>query len=154
MGAERGLQTGHQRAVVHFVGLREQDVQAAGPLDDLPARSADPVHDVVEHDGLNHSFPTILRLGSATPPAPAPESPLSAVLARHGMAVRRVACGREAFRALHGVDLVLLDLGLPDVDGVEVIPLAKPPLKNAVDICECRPCRSGCLRRRLALDAP
>jgi DNA-binding response OmpR family regulator len=45
---------------------------------------------------------------------------LSAVLARNGMAVRRVACGREAFRALHGVDLVLLDLGLPDVDGVEV----------------------------------
>jgi DNA-binding response OmpR family regulator len=45
---------------------------------------------------------------------------LSAVLARHGMGVRRVARGREAFGALRGVELVLLDLGLPDVDGMEV----------------------------------
>ena len=45
---------------------------------------------------------------------------LSAVLARHGMGVRRVACGREAFGGLREVDVVLLDLGLPDVDGVEV----------------------------------
>ena len=29
---------------------------------------------------------------------------LSAVLARHGMAVRRLACGREAIRALEEVD--------------------------------------------------
>jgi DNA-binding response OmpR family regulator len=45
---------------------------------------------------------------------------LSAVLARHGMVVRRVALGREALGALRAVDVVLLDLGLPDIDGVEV----------------------------------
>jgi DNA-binding response OmpR family regulator len=45
---------------------------------------------------------------------------LSAVLARHGMVVRRVALGREALGALGAVDVVLLDLGLPDIDGVEV----------------------------------
>ena len=36
------------------------------------------------------------------------------------MVVRRVALGREALGALGAVDVVLLDLGLPDIDGVEV----------------------------------
>jgi DNA-binding response OmpR family regulator len=43
-----------------------------------------------------------------------------ALLARQGMTVRRVARGRDAVGALSGVDVVLLDLGLPDLDGIEV----------------------------------
>src|SRR4051812_16030676 len=44
---------------------------------------------------------------------------LSAVLARHGMVVRRVALGREALGALGAGCVVLLGLGLADVDGGE-----------------------------------
>ncbi|MEA3215650.1 MAG: hypothetical protein QOJ19_1806 [Acidimicrobiia bacterium] len=44
------------------------------------------------------------------------------VLQRQGYEVRSVTSGRVAIEAAHGetYDLVLLDLGLPDLDGVEV----------------------------------
>jgi len=41
-------------------------------------------------------------------------------LARRGLTVDRLATGRGVLDRLAGVDVVLLDLGLPDVDGVEV----------------------------------
>lgn len=41
-------------------------------------------------------------------------------LERHGYAVVRVGTGAEALAAPADVDLVLLDLGLPDLDGLEV----------------------------------
>ena len=49
-------------------------------------------------------------------------SPLVRALDREGYLVERVALGEQAVRrvARGGVDLVLLDLGLPDVDGTEV----------------------------------
>jgi DNA-binding response OmpR family regulator len=47
--------------------------------------------------------------------------PLAAALAGDGYEVVRVATGREALeRAAEGVRAVVLDLGLPDLDGVEV----------------------------------
>jgi DNA-binding response OmpR family regulator len=47
--------------------------------------------------------------------------PLAAALAGDGHEVVRVATGREALaRAAEGVRAVVLDLGLPDIDGVEV----------------------------------
>jgi two-component system, OmpR family, KDP operon response regulator KdpE len=47
--------------------------------------------------------------------------PLTAALTGDGYEVVRVATGREALaRAAEGVRVVLLDLGLPDIDGVEV----------------------------------
>src|SRR5450759_1205718 len=48
---------------------------------------------------------------------------LRAYLARRGYRVDEAASAREALRAweAHRPDLVLLDLGLPDLDGVEVI---------------------------------
>jgi DNA-binding response OmpR family regulator len=47
--------------------------------------------------------------------------PLAAALTGDGHEVVRVATGREALaRAAQGVRAVILDLGLPDVDGVEV----------------------------------
>ncbi|RJS46266.1 response regulator transcription factor [Nocardioides cavernaquae] len=48
--------------------------------------------------------------------------PLLRALQREGYAVQRVASGAEglAVVAAGGVDLVLLDLGLPDIDGLEV----------------------------------
>jgi DNA-binding response OmpR family regulator len=47
--------------------------------------------------------------------------PLAAALAGDGYDVVRVATGREALqRAAEGVRAVVLDLGLPDIDGVEV----------------------------------
>ncbi|MCP2256773.1 DNA-binding response regulator, OmpR family, contains REC and winged-helix (wHTH) domain [Streptoalloteichus tenebrarius] len=45
---------------------------------------------------------------------------LQPALARQGMAVRWVASGRAALDNLAEVDVVLLDLGLPDLDGLEV----------------------------------
>jgi DNA-binding response OmpR family regulator len=45
---------------------------------------------------------------------------LRPALHRHGMTTTRLAHGRGAVDHLMGVDVVLLDLGLPDVDGVDV----------------------------------
>ncbi len=48
-------------------------------------------------------------------------TPLAAALRTHGYGVERVATGRQALaRARAGADAVVLDLGLPDIDGVEV----------------------------------
>jgi DNA-binding response OmpR family regulator len=48
-------------------------------------------------------------------------TPLAAALGGAGYRVLRVATGREALaRAGDGIEAVVLDLGLPDVDGVEV----------------------------------
>jgi DNA-binding response OmpR family regulator len=45
---------------------------------------------------------------------------LRPALRRHGMSITRLARGKETVAHLPGVDVVLLDLGLPDVDGVDV----------------------------------
>jgi DNA-binding response OmpR family regulator len=45
---------------------------------------------------------------------------LRSALHRHGMSLTRLGCGRGATDHLGGVDVVLLDLGLPDIDGVDV----------------------------------
>jgi DNA-binding response OmpR family regulator len=45
---------------------------------------------------------------------------LRTALHRHGMTTTRLDRGRGAVDHLAGVDVVLLDLGLPDVDGVDV----------------------------------
>ncbi|MEV6598600.1 response regulator transcription factor [Actinoplanes sp. NPDC051346] len=45
--------------------------------------------------------------------------PLTAGLSRYGMTVNRVATGTEALAAPRA-EMVLLDLGLPDIDGIEV----------------------------------
>ncbi len=45
---------------------------------------------------------------------------LRPALHRHGMTTTRLSHGRGAVDHLDGVDVVLLDLGLPDVDGVDV----------------------------------
>ncbi|MET9799698.1 response regulator transcription factor [Streptomyces sp. NPDC006368] len=41
-------------------------------------------------------------------------------LRRHGYLARSVATGAKALQAHHSVDLILLDLDLPDLDGLEV----------------------------------
>ena len=45
---------------------------------------------------------------------------LRPALHRHGMTTTRLAAGRGVLDHLAGVDVVLLDLGLPDIDGVDV----------------------------------
>ena len=45
---------------------------------------------------------------------------LRPALHRHGMTTTRLAKGRGVVDHLAGVDVVLLDLGLPDIDGVDV----------------------------------
>ncbi len=45
---------------------------------------------------------------------------LRPALHRHGMSTSRLDRGRAAVEHLDGVDVVLLDLGLPDIDGVDV----------------------------------
>ena len=46
--------------------------------------------------------------------------PLQEGLERHGFSVVHTASGRDAVALAATVDLVLLDLGLPDVDGKDV----------------------------------
>ncbi len=46
---------------------------------------------------------------------------LRSALHRHGIQCTRLAGGRGAVDHLAGVDVVLLDLGLPDIDGVDVL---------------------------------
>jgi DNA-binding response OmpR family regulator len=45
---------------------------------------------------------------------------LRPALRRHGMSILRLSGGRDVVAHLGEVDVVLLDLGLPDVDGVDV----------------------------------
>jgi DNA-binding response OmpR family regulator len=45
---------------------------------------------------------------------------LGGVMSRHGFTVFRAATGAEAVRRVTDADVVLLDLGLPDMDGFEV----------------------------------
>ena len=45
---------------------------------------------------------------------------LDAGLTRHGFTVDRTTSGRDGVRRAPSFDLVLLDLGLPDLDGKDV----------------------------------
>jgi DNA-binding response OmpR family regulator len=47
-------------------------------------------------------------------------SALTSALPRHGMTVDRAATGRAALARLTGAEVVLLDLGLPDIDGIDL----------------------------------
>ena len=51
---------------------------------------------------------------------PAISEPLARALGREGYDVRAHATGGEALADTRGVDLVVLDLGLPDMDGLDV----------------------------------
>jgi DNA-binding response OmpR family regulator len=56
---------------------------------------------------------------------------LARVLDSQGLAVRRLARGSGAVEAAVGAELVILDLGLPDVDGIDVcrkLRVARPEL--------------------------
>ncbi len=59
--------------------------------------------------------------------SPAQRDAIVQVLAREGYDVRTAADGKEAIKKVHaeGADLVLLDLILPDMDGLEVLRLLK-----------------------------
>ena len=51
---------------------------------------------------------------------PSISEPLVAGLARNGLEPTHVATGTDALAAAQNADVVLLDLGLPDIDGIEV----------------------------------
>ncbi|MFC6087783.1 response regulator [Saccharothrix lopnurensis] len=71
-------------------------------------------------------------------------------LTARGYAVRTAADGASALREADGVDLVLLDLGLPDVDGVEVITRLRRSSTVPVVVLSARP---GSADKVRALDA-
>ncbi|MDN6567057.1 MAG: response regulator transcription factor, partial [Actinomyces sp.] len=51
---------------------------------------------------------------------PAISEPLARALGREGYEVRASGTGRGALSEVEGADLVVLDLGLPDIDGLDV----------------------------------
>ena len=51
---------------------------------------------------------------------PAISEPLARALGREGYEVRAHGTGRGALGDILGADLVVLDLGLPDIDGLDV----------------------------------
>lgn len=51
---------------------------------------------------------------------PGISEPLARALSREGYEVRTHGTGRAALADVHSADLVVLDLGLPDIDGLEV----------------------------------
>ena len=51
---------------------------------------------------------------------PAISEPLARALGREGYEVRAHGTGRGALAEVDGADLVVLDLGLPDIDGLDV----------------------------------
>lgn len=52
---------------------------------------------------------------------PSLAQPLTEGLQRHGMDVEHVVYAQQVVGALSGIDIVLLDLGLPDGDGLDVL---------------------------------
>ncbi len=58
---------------------------------------------------------------------PAISGPLVRALGREGYEVALAETGHDALDAMeHGVDLVILDLGLPDMDGLDVVSNTHP----------------------------
>ena len=53
--------------------------------------------------------------------------PLARALRRQGYEVELSGTGTDALTAVAGKDLVLLDLGLPDIDGLEVCRRLRAP---------------------------
>src|SRR5690242_12309071 len=67
--------------------------------------------------------------------------PLMRTLGREGYDVTRVANGRDALRhlAAEPVDLMILDLGLPDIDGLDVCAQARTSgFQGGILICTAR----------------
>ena len=51
---------------------------------------------------------------------PAISEPLARAFGREGYAVRVHGTGKEALEKVSGADIIVLDLGLPDMDGLDV----------------------------------
>ena len=64
--------------------------------------------------------------------------PLVSGLQRHGFDVLAAATGIEGIRIAGSVDLVLLDLGLPDIDGLEVCRRIREPSEVPIIIVTAR----------------
>jgi DNA-binding response OmpR family regulator len=78
--------------------------------------------------------------------------PLSAALGNAGFAVTRVATGADALANVSGADLVILDLGLPDLDGIDVCRQIRTALAPQVPILVLT-ARTGETDAVVALDA-
>lgn len=50
---------------------------------------------------------------------------LTPALVRRGLAIKRLASGAGVLERVHEVDVILLDLGLPDVDGADVLSMLR-----------------------------
>src|SRR5450756_1013882 len=74
---------------------------------------------------------------------------LAEYLERRGYVIHEAATAQEAMREwdAHRADLVLLDLGLPDLDGVEVIRRIRREATTPIIILSARGGSAGSLRR-------
>jgi DNA-binding response OmpR family regulator len=63
---------------------------------------------------------------------------MRSALARRGIAIEWVATGREALAKMSGADVVLLDLGLPDMNGLELCRVIRQGSDAAIIVVSAR----------------
>lgn len=103
-------------------------------------RFASPVESGTECDHLGENQRTVLVVDDE----PAIRKPICAWLTARGYSTREAATGRQALdvAASAQLDAIVLDLGLPDIDGIEVVRFLRRSMETPIIILSVRDSQS------------